>query len=179
MKFSFTRLRLTGLALGISLCVSVPVLAQETKAHMVKAAFIYNFVKFVEWPAERAISKQANIDICVVGESTLMDAENVFTAASTPKLKLSLVQEANAKQAAGHCHVVFLAGDVAEGLRQLKGLPVLTVSDSEGFIDKGGMIGFVMSEGKIKLEVNTRAVSTAGMRVDAQLLEIALRVVDK
>lgn len=155
--------------------------AQENKEHMVKAAFIYNFVKFVEWPGAKAIANQTSIDICVMGGSEIMTTASVFKAASTPKLALSLVQENNIKAATEHCHVLYLGEGVhtENTLRSLKGVPLLTVSDSEDFVDKGGMVGFVMHDNKIKLEVNTRAVTQAGMRVDAQLLEIALRVVDK
>ncbi len=158
-------------------------MAQETKEYLVKAAFIYNFVKFVEWPDGKAIAKQSGIDICVMGESPLMGASSVFKAASTAKLALSLVQENDATMAANHCHVLFIsdseAGRLREVLTVLKGSPVLTVSDIDGFADKGGMIGFVLNEGKIKVVVNTKSVSQAGMRVDAQLLEIALKVIDR
>lgn len=157
--------------------------AQENKEFLVKAAFIYNFVKFVEWPGAKAIAGQSNIDICVAGEGGMMSTGSVFQAASTGKLKLSLVAEANAASAASHCHVLFIdsseEGRLATILAALKDSPVLTVSDIDGFIEKGGMIGFVNHNNKIKLEVNARSVTDAGMRVDAQLLEIALRVINQ
>ena len=56
---------------------------------------------------------------------------------------------------------------------------MLTVSDIDNFADSGGMIGFVTNDNKIKVEVNTKAVTSAGLRVDAQLLEIAVKVIDK
>ena len=155
--------------------------AQENKEYLVKAAFIYNFVKFVEWPGAKAISAHPSIDICVMGDEQMMTTGSVFKAASTAKLTLALVSESTVKGAAEHCHVLYIGegAGVDNVLRSLKDSPVLTVSDAEGFVDKGGMVGFVMNDNKIKLEVNTRAVGQAGMRVDAQLLEIALRVVDK
>jgi len=179
-RLSYRRLTaLTCLAVGCAL--QSVAYAQENKEYLVKAAFIYNFVKFVEWPGTKAIAGQSRIDICVLGNSEMMTSGNVFQAASTAKLTLALVQENNVKAAAEHCHVLYIDdGAAVEGaLRSLKGSPVLTVGDADGFVDKGGMVGFVMSDNKIKLEVNTRAVSQAGMRVDAQLLEIALRVIDK
>lgn len=164
-------------------CAPQYALAQENKEYLVKAAFIYNFVKFVEWPATRAIAGQRAIDVCVIGESPLLGASSVFQAASTPKLALSLAQEKDVKAAAGHCHVLFIsdseAGRMGALLAELRTAPVLTVSDIPLFAEKGGMIGFVMGDGKVKVVVNTRAAAQAGMRVDAQLLEIALKVIDR
>lgn len=157
--------------------------AQETKEYLVKAAYIFNFVKFIEWPGDKAVSHVPSIDICVMGESPLMGAESVFKAASTAKLTLRLVKENDVQEAAAHCHVLFVsdseAGRFKSIISSLKNSPVLTVSDIDGFADGGGMIGFVASDSKIKVEVNTKSVTRAQMRVDAQLLEIALRVVDR
>jgi len=179
------RLLLVALAACVvaSIAATQRAYAGDNKEYLVKAAFIYNFVKFVEWPDGKAISKQSNIDICVLGDSPILGAGNVFKAASTPKLALALVQENNIKNIAAHCHVVFISkaeqGRLGDTIASLKGAPVLTVSDMDGFAENGGMIGFVTSDGKIKVVVNTRSVSSAGMRVDAQLLEIALKVIDK
>lgn len=157
--------------------------ADESKEYLVKAAFIYNFVKFVEWPGGKAIAQQSHIDICVVGSSAMVNTSSVFKAASTAKLSLSLVKESSASAAASHCHIVFIAaseeGRLTEMLGELQGKPVLTVSDMDGFAEKGGMIGFVPSDNKVKVVVNTKPVGAAGMRVDAQLLEIALKVIDR
>lgn len=157
--------------------------ADDNKESLVKAAFIYNFIKFVEWPDGKAISKQSNIDICVTGDSKMIKAGEVFKAASTPKLSLSLVDERSWKNAPSHCHILFISGSEEEKLGEilsgLKSQPVLTVSDIDDFAERGGMIGFIPSDNKIKIAVNTKSVGAAGMRVDAQLLEIALKVLDK
>ena len=173
-------------AVGIAVStIAAPqlLLADGNKEPLIKAAFIYNFVKFVEWPAPKAISQQASIDICVLGENAIASAAEIFKAASTSKLTLSLVQESSAKKAASHCHIVFISqsemGHFAEIMGAFKGQPVLTVSDIDNFAESGGMIGFVTNDNKIKVEVNTKAVTSAGLRVDAQLLEIAVKVIDK
>jgi hypothetical protein len=157
--------------------------ADETKEYLVKAAFIYNFVKFVEWPDGKAIAGQSHIDICVLGDSPISQQSEVFKLASTAKLSISLVTERNLRNVAGHCHVVFISPDKAESLREilaaLKGQPVLTVSDMDDFAENGGMVGFVPVDNKIKVAVNRKSVSAVGMRVDAQLLEIAVKVIDR
>jgi hypothetical protein len=68
-------------------------------------------------------------------------------------------------------------GRLSEILSSLKGHPVLTISDGDNFADKGVMVGFVNRDGKIKLEVNKSAAESAGLKIDSQLLEIALRVI--
>lgn len=170
------------LACGLA-ATPLHVRADDNKEYLVKAAFIYNFVKFVEWPDGKAISKQSNIDICVVGNSPLSETGNVFKAASTAKLTLSLVNERNWSNAHNHCHIVFISASeedkLSEILAAMKGQPVLMVSDIDNFAAKGGMIGFVTNDNKIKIVINAKAISTAGLRVDAQLLEIALKVIDK
>ena len=163
--------------------ITTPVrsLADENKEYLIKAAFIYNFVKFVEWPDGKAINQQSNIDICVLGSNSLESAGAVFKAASTPKLNLSLVQETSAKKVPSHCHIVFISqseGDhFSEIMAALKNQPVLTISDMDNFAESGGMIGFIASDNKIKIQVNTKAITSAGLRVDAQLLEIAMKVI--
>lgn len=174
---------IAALAVGGSVFAPMPLYADSSKESLVKAAFIYNFVKFVEWPASKSINQQSSIDICVLGDSTLGSTAQVFKAASTAKLTLALVVEPDAKKIASHCHIVFISQSETihfnEIIEMLKGQPVLTVSDMDNFAQQGGMIGFVTSENKIKVEVNTKAVIKAGLRVDAQLLEIAKRVIDR
>ena len=173
---------LAGTAFLSALCPT-QLRADDSKEFIVKAAFIYNFVKFVEWPDGRSISKVSNADICVLGGGPMMDTSSIFQKASTSKLTLSLVEEKSAQSAASHCHVVFIdsseAGNVGAILAALKGQPVLTVSDIDGFADAGGMIDFVVADNKIKIVVNTKAASSAKLRIDAQLLEIALKVINK
>ena len=119
----------------------------------------------------------------MLGDSQLVNAKEVFRAASTAKQSLSLVQENNLKNVASHCHIVFISesesGRLSEVLAVLKNQPVLTVSDIDNFAESGGMIGFVSNDNKVKVAVNTRSVSNANLRIDAQLLEIAVRVIDR
>ena len=137
----------------------------------------------MEWPEDKAVAKRSGIDICVIGDSDLMQTGPVFQKASTPKLALSLVQEKTPANAISHCHIVFIGrGEdirLSSILANFKSKPILTVSDIDDFAERGGMIGFVMVNDKVKLVINPAAAAAAGLRIDAQLLEIALRVIDK
>lgn len=165
----------------LAMALPRPAVASDSKEYLVKAAFIYNFVKFVEWPGDMAVAKQSKLDICVLGKNVLSSAGSIFKKASTPSLKLNLQTESSAAAAAEHCHIVYIsaseAGREKEILSQLKGKPVLVVGDVPEFIQNNGMIGFVLRDDKVKLTINRRAIEAAGLRVDAQLLEIALEVI--
>lgn len=155
--------------------------SDASKEYLVKAAFIYNFVKFIEWPGEMAITKRKNIDICVLGDNPFVQAgPEIFGRASTAALTLTMVEKKNGAAVEG-CHVLFISrseeGRLGEIMGMLKAKPVLTVSDIDDFVNRGGIIGFVPHDSKIKLVVNTTAAAGAGLRVDAQLLEIALQVI--
>ena len=163
----------------LALVLPVTAQAQVSKEYLVKAAFIYNFVKFVEWPSQSA--KPAVVNICIIGSNPFGTA---FKDASTASLTLNVIEEKSAKSVMTHpCQVTFISqseeGRLPEILGSLKTSPVLTISDMEQFASKGGMIGFVTSEGKIRLVVNTKASTGVGLRISAQLLEIALSVIDK
>ena len=172
---------LAGVAAFLTAAPFAAVHADDNKEYFVKAAFIYNFVKFVEWPDGMAINKTGKADICVLGSGAMMGTSSIFQKASTSKLALTLIEEKSAQSAAQHCHVLFIdaseAGNLGGILGVLKNHPVLTVSDIDGFTDSGGMIGFVVADNKIKIVVNLKAAAGANLRIDAQLLEIALKVI--
>jgi len=171
---------LAALAALTAVLAAAPGRAAEggSKEALVKAAFLYNFVKFVEWPNGLAVSKQQRINICIIGSDPINDAaRQVFARASTSELTFAVSEKKNTEG----CHVAFIShseeGRLSDLLGALKDKPVLTVSDIDDFARRGGMIGFVTEDNKIKLVVNTSATNAAGLRVDAQLLEIALKVI--
>lgn len=157
--------------------------AQDVDEYDVKASFIYNFTKFVEWPGALAVNKQSSIDICLIGDSDILNKAAFFKdRASTPQLKISLVREKSPENA-GHCHIVFIGDSEARQMKEIlahfKGKPLLTVSDIEEFAERGGMVGFTLVDDKVKLVMNPKAAAASGLRIDAQLLEIAVKVVDR
>lgn len=167
----------------MTLGASSPYAQDNSEEYLYKATYIYNFTKFVEWPGERALGKRSSIDICVIGDSDLLQTGAVFQKGSTSKLALSLVQEKNPANAAGHCHIVFIGKSEELKVRSLldyfKSKSVLTVSDIDDFADRGGMIGMVMIDDKPKLIISPKNAAAAGLRIDAQLLEVAYKVLDR
>ncbi|HVY07786.1 MAG TPA: YfiR family protein [Burkholderiales bacterium] len=139
----------------------------------VKAAFIYNFAKFVEWQPE-AGTTPADVKICVAGvdaafASTMAALEGKAVQART----VSVRREVKATDLDG-CQVLVVgagARPVAEAARGRSGL--LTVSDIRGFAAAGGVIELFEEDGKMRFEINPRAAQRAGLRISSQLLKLA------
>ncbi|MEO8678408.1 MAG: YfiR family protein [Vicinamibacterales bacterium] len=140
----------------------------------VKAAFVYNFAKFTEWPA---LPPGAPIAVCVAGSnqiaSTLRETirgRNIDGHA----LVVSIPQDSTTWRG---CHLLFIteaeAGRAAAGLAALKRLPVLTVSDSKGFATSGGIIELYLEDGKMRFAINAEAAGVAGLRISSRLLGLA------
>jgi hypothetical protein len=173
-------LALIGL-LGALLSAPFAAYTQDNKEYLIKAAMINQFMLFTEWPGGNAALLKS-IDICILGSSPISTTGTIFKEASEKyNITLSLVEEKDAQNAAKHCHIVFIGKvpSMSDTLAALKGKPVLTVSDAEDFAEQGGMIGFVIKDNQPKFKVNTKSANEAGLRIDPQVLELALKTVDR
>jgi hypothetical protein len=144
-----------------------------------KAALVFNFARYVEWPERAFASREAPVVLCLVGRDRFAGA---FTALDGRKLqgRPVKVRSGIALDDSRGCHVAFIA-DPAERqlpviLRAFAGQPVLTVSDAEGFIDSGGAIGIVPGEQRLQFEVNRAALEQAQLKASSQLLKLARAV---
>jgi YfiR/HmsC-like len=155
----------TGLACGAA--VEVPDVA-------VKAAFLYNFAKFAEWPA---LPPGAPIVLCVVGDDGIADAlletvrgQNI----SGHTLEVSRPRESATWRA---CHLLFIGSaeirQAVSGLEGLKTLPVLTVSDGQGFAQAAGIIELYVESGRMRFAINVDAAEHSRLRLSSRLLGLA------
>ncbi len=155
--------------------------AQQTAAsleYQVKAAYLLNFTKFVEWPSAAFRAPDAPIMICVIGNDPFgptLDRTVAGESASGRAVQVQrLVPEGNLTA----CHVVFIGRSEQEGsvriLSDLRGSSVLTVSDMSGFAERGGMIEFVIQEGKVRFYIQAAAARAVGLRLSSRLLRLAI-----
>ena len=162
--------RLTVVSL-LLMAVLAPAAAQS-REYKLKAAFIYNFVKFVEWPAQKGPIKVAILGKDVFdGELNKLETRKV----DGRSLKVSVISDVN--QATDY-HVVFLA-DGAQAqklLNRVQGKPVLTVSDTPGFSKQGGGITLVSARNRIRFQINKKALDKANLRPNTRLLALASQV---
>lgn len=142
-----------------------------------KAGFIYNFTKFVEWPTSARM--YAGFNICVVGDNRLEDSLQAL-AGKQVRGKPIHVHIGVRPTALKSCQIVFLAEDDNQKqqsiLKALNNVPALTVSDSPGFVQHGGMIGLVRDGAHLAFEINLSSARAAGLYVNAQLLKLARKV---
>ena len=145
--------------------------------YQLKAAFLYNFTQFTEWPADAFATADAPIVIGIVGEDpfgkTLDDAVRGEVVRGRPLV----VQRFRADEDIGRCHILFIGRSEKERLRavliQLQGRPVLTVSDMNDFALEGGIVHLQLANKSVKLEINQAVAEEAGVQISAKLLRLA------
>jgi hypothetical protein len=149
-----------------------------TQEYRLKAAFLYRFPQFVEWPA-RALDGRATVDLCVVAPNPFGAVLDELVEGETLGGRVLRVRQLDGGAQAPSCHVVFLPGDAAVRrivLRQVATVPVLTVSDSPQFLNEGGIIQLSVVDNRVRFEINASAADRAGLRLSSQLLRLALNV---
>lgn len=144
--------------------------------HM-KGAFLLNFAKFVEWPAQAFKTPDAPIVICVLGQSPFgRELETAARATLVDRRPLIVRQVTEGRQST-ECHIVFVSSAERKRSRMLleavQGGSVLTVGETEGFVASGGVVGFRLVGEKIRIEISTAAADRAGLHISAKLLSLA------
>jgi YfiR/HmsC-like len=159
--------------------------AQDTASteYQVKAAYLFNFAKFVEWPTGAFRSPNSPLVICVLGLNPFgSDLEGSIAGKTVGGHRLKISNLPHGLDASS-CQIVFIAssekGQMREILQSLTGASVLTVGDTSGFTDDGGMINFVLEGERVRFEANVDAAEHAHLRLSARLLTVAKLVVGK
>jgi len=146
----------------------------------VKAAFVYNFAKFVEWPTDKI---NGHINLCILGDSPLGFAALKAIDGRTAQDKQLVTKLLNKSDELKDCHIVFVAASerpkMAKLLKIAHQLHALTVSDMDGFAQENGAIGLVKTDEKIRFEINLLAAKEAGVVISSRLLSLALAVYDE
>lgn len=155
--------------------------AQDEAA--VKADFVYRFTKFVEWPTNDG----GDLRICLIGEENapLLHAVRKLEGNRTYDRSIRVRGLAHGLEGIARCHVVLITMDAAGRLDSIlgaaRGAPTLTIGDGEGFVAAGGMIGLtsdvIDDKLQVRFDINARAAQKAGLKLSAQLLKVARRVI--
>jgi hypothetical protein len=148
--------------------------------YQVKAAYLLNFTRYVEWPTDAIDAPGEPMSICVLGRDPfgpVLDATVEGKVSQGRSLTVKRIQ--SARQTSG-CHVVFVSRETWQAERELleslrtKGL--LTVGETDDFAQEGGVIGFVIQEETVRFVVNTDARDRAGLRISSRMLSLAAAV---
>ena len=145
----------------------------------VKAAYLYNFGRFVEWP-DSVATKSDSFNVCVLGQDPFGPALDSTLAGETIGGKNVTARRISSPQEAVNCRILFMSSEEGSRLSKImealdKG-SVLTVSDMPQFSQRGGMIQFVLEGKKVRFEVNLSAVQRAGLTLSSELLKVATTV---
>lgn len=148
--------------------------AQVIAESQLKSAYLLNFMKYVQWPQSRS-----SAELCLFGRDTLGAAIATYEGRVIEGRELHIRRVSTPEQIAG-CHLLFVPeieeARIGAVLRWLDRQPVLTVSDTENFAQRGGGIAMVYAEGRIQFEVNFDTLTNDGLKADPHFLRLARRV---
>jgi hypothetical protein len=171
-----------------------------SQEYQLKAAFLYNFLQFVDWPEEKLADSNKPITIGIIGNDPF---GNAFEPIESKKVKgravvikrfksfedLKKSTEKNKPESEQEtksltkCYLLFICSSEQKNLKEIidtvKDHSVLTVGEMEGFLESGGIINWFVEEKKIRFEINTAAAERAKLEIRSNLLRLAKRVVEK
>ncbi len=160
---------------AIVFAVRVGVAAQAVTQPALRAAFLFNFAKFTEWPGD--IGPSTPLTLCVLDDSAVEGALSELVGAAPINGRAVSISRGPSGGRLRACHLLYI-GDTnsartAAILDELRGAPVLTVSDGSEFIRSGGIIGLIVEDGRIRFVINPDAAQRAGLRLSSRLLQLA------
>jgi hypothetical protein len=161
-----------------------PVLDGESSGageYDVKAAFLFHFAQFVEWPAESFKDASSPLTYCTIGEDPFhgaLDQSLNGKMVGTRPLRVAHIQQSQSVQS---CQVLFVGAGVAKRLGvaigSVAGNGILLVGETEHFVQEGGVIGFLLEQNKLRFEINLEAAEKANLKISARLLTLARTVI--
>jgi hypothetical protein len=158
---------------------SVSVRAEEPtqREYELKAAVLYHIIEYVEWPTEALTNRASTLQLGLVGDIPFPGAIELLNGKTVQGRKL-LVKRVSAPEEATGCQVLFIGGSekarLSKIVNEVRNRPILTVSEVEGFAERGGgMINLVAGPNRIIMEINRQTAGQAKLSVSSQLLRLA------
>ncbi len=149
------------------------------REYAVKAAFIYNFAKYVEWPKNTFHDEKQPLVIGILGEDPFGSFMDVI-GDKTAQGRGILIKRMTRLREVEKCHILYISPSERDRLEQILGHlgdeALLSVSDMRGFIKGGGMIHLMLHQNKIRFAINPRAAERTGLHISSRLLELALYI---
>lgn len=179
---AFSACAVAALALAFLGLASPEASAQENKPteYRVKAVYLYNFGKFVQWPAGTAPEAENTFSICILGPDPFGSVLDDTVKGESIEGKPLVTKRIDKVENVDGCRILFIAATPKERLtmilQALQSKPVLTVSDMPDFCNRGGMIQFVFQGDRVRFEVNLAPADRAGVTLSSQLLKVATSV---
>ena len=169
------------IALLLWVLANFPGFCQAVSEERVKAAYLYSFAKFIEWPSGSFQSPSSPFHFCVVNNRSFQaELDRTVKGKSVAGRTIEVVSVLDAEQSRT-CHLLFVDASQERQSHQiiqaLHGASVLFVGETRNFIDAGGTIGFLMEDDHVYFEINQQQATVAGLYVSSRLLSVAKRVI--
>jgi hypothetical protein len=169
---------LAALGAGASAQASAP-----SKEYQVKAAFLFNFAQFVDWPSSAFVEDDAPLVICVLGADPFGSYLDELVRGELVNNRRLMVRRFHTSEDVKGCQVLFVSRSESKNLDKAlasgKGMDALTVSDVDGFAERGGIIQLTTEGGKIRLKINVLAAKASSLVISSKLLRSAEIVASK
>ncbi len=147
-----------------------------TREYEIKAAYLYNFLNYIEWPEQSLPPAGSNITIGVVGENPFGPALDPLKGKQVKGRTLTVKEVSSAEDLKG-CQILFISASEKERLPQLleslKDAKIVTVSEIDGFAQRGGIINFIYERNRVRFEINQDAARSKGLTISSDLLKLA------
>ncbi len=144
--------------------------------YRVKAACLYHFAQFVEWPPGAFKDGLSPIDLCILGIDPFGETLASISDKMVRGRRLCIKRMKHVDQVSG-AHILFISvsesQNLSRTLKAVRNLAVLTVGEMDGFAQRGGMINFITLEKRVQFEINPDAVQRSGLKISSQLLKVA------
>ena len=164
--------------LGVMMITLLNAQAQDSKPseYEIKAAFLYNFAKFVDWPVESFRDDSSNLTLGILGVDLFGPALDVLKDKTVKGRKITIKRSKNMEDLKG-CQILFISasekGNLKQILNALRDSNVLTVSEIERFANRGGIVNFIRVDNKIQFEINPEAAQRNKLKISSHLLRLA------
>jgi len=148
----------------------------------VKAVFLYNFINFVDWPDSSFANNNDPFIIGICGDDSFDGSlSDIVKGEKVNGTRSIIVKQAKTTSELQDCHMIFCTSSEEKEIDRLLGLTdnksILTIGESDNFTGEGGMIGFINNDGRVRFELNIKAINKADLRVDSRLQRVAKKVI--
>lgn len=147
-----------------------------TSEYAVKAAFLYNFARFVEWPEGAFLNPREPVTFCVMGQDPFGPELEATIDGKTVMGRQVVIRRPSQILELAACRILFVSASERPRFQQILASvghrPVLTVGEDEGFARTGGIINFVVERSRVRFQINQGAAERAGLKISSRLLEL-------
>jgi hypothetical protein len=164
----------------LCVCFALPTRAQSSDTsseYLIKAGFIYNFAQLMEWPAPTFAQPNSPLVIGILGTDSFQGMLDEVLRGKQVNGREFVVKHLKWGDDLKGCNILFVSSSekihLDELFRLIRGLPILTIGDTPGFAERGGIINFVLEDNKVRFDIDVHAAKLADINISSRLLALA------